>query len=57
MRKPSLRFVHEPRLLDMLDDPVVQAVMNRDKVERSEIVDLVRSVRARLEARSPHLAA
>lgn len=57
MRKPSLRFVREPRLLDMLDDPVVQAVMNRDKVERSEIVDLVRSVRARLEARASHLAA
>ena len=55
MRKPSLRFVREPRLLDMLDDPVVQAVMNRDKVERAEIVELVRDVQARLEAR--HLAA
>lgn len=57
MRKPSLRFVREPRLLDMLDDPVVQAVMTRDKVERAEIVDLVRSVQARLEARSSELAA
>lgn len=57
MRKTSLRFVREPRLLDMLDDPVVQAVMNRDKVERAEIVELVRDVQARLEARSQHLAA
>lgn len=57
MRKPSLRFIREPRLLDMLDDPVVQAVMNRDKVERSEIVELVRDVQARLEARSAQIAA
>lgn len=56
MRKPTLRFIREPRLHDMLDDPVVQAVMARDKVRRSEIIDLVRSVRARIEA-GPDLAA
>ena len=57
MRKPTLRFIREPRLRDMLDDPVVQAVMARDKVRRSEIIDLVRSVRARIEAGPPDLAA
>jgi len=57
MRKPDLRFIREPRLRDMLDDPVVQAVMARDKVGRSEIIDLVRTVQARLDARPPHLAA
>jgi hypothetical protein len=57
MRKPDLRLIREPRLRDMLDDPVVQAVMARDKVGRSEIIDLVRNVQARLGARPPHLAA
>jgi hypothetical protein len=56
MRRPVLNC-REPRLLEMLDDPLVQAVMARDKVRRSEIVDLMRSVQARLDARPPHLAA
>jgi hypothetical protein len=57
MRKPALRFIREPRLHDMLEDPIVRAVMARDKVRKSEIIDLVRTVQARLEARPPHLAA
>lgn len=57
MRKPTLRLIREPRLRDMLDDPVIQAVMARDNVRRTEIIDLVRNVRARLDARPPHLAA
>jgi hypothetical protein len=56
MRRPDLNY-REPRLREMLDDPLVQALMARDKVHRSEIVDLVRSVQARLDARPAHLAA
>lgn len=44
--KPYLDF--EPRLDDMLDDPVVQAMMARDGVERDEILDLAASVQERL---------
>jgi hypothetical protein len=35
----------EPSLAEVLDDPLVQAVMARDGVERSEIEDLAQSVR------------
>jgi hypothetical protein len=35
----------EPRLDDVLDDPVIQAVMNRDGVERHDIVDLAVALR------------
>ncbi len=41
---------HEPQLAEVLDDPVIQAVMTRDGVERHAIVDLALAVRARLQA-------
>lgn len=37
----------EPRLQDVLDDPVVQAMMARDGVGRDEIVDLALAVQAK----------
>jgi hypothetical protein len=37
----------EPELDDVLDDPVVQAMMARDGVERAEILDLVAAVHER----------
>jgi len=40
---------HEPRLADVLDDPVIQAMMARDGVGRREIVDLASALRARLQ--------
>ena len=40
-------FTFEPNLDDMLDDPVVQAVMDRDGVERGHILDLAASVQER----------
>ncbi len=40
---------HEPRLAEVLDDPVIQAVMARDGVDRHAIVDLALAVRARLQ--------
>lgn len=38
----------EPRLADVLEDPVILAVMARDGVRRAEMDDLVRSVQQRL---------
>lgn len=48
MREHDLH--HEPCLGEMLDDPVIQAVMTRDQVERTALVDLIRSMRDRREA-------
>ncbi|HEX9464798.1 MAG TPA: hypothetical protein VGB82_19540 [Alphaproteobacteria bacterium] len=39
----------EPQLDDVLDDPVIQAVMSRDGVVRDDIVDLALAVRARFD--------
>ncbi len=41
-----LEFDGEPSLEDLLDDPVIQAVMAQDGVERQEIVDLVASIQS-----------
>ena len=41
-----LDFDGEPSLDEMLDDPVIQAVMTQDGVERQEIVDLVASIQS-----------
>ncbi len=41
-----LEFDGEPSLDEMLDDPVIQAVMAQDGVERQEIVDLVASIQS-----------
>lgn len=47
MRAHDLAFDSEPRLNDMLDDPVIQAVMTRDRIARNEILNLILSMRAR----------
>jgi hypothetical protein len=39
----------EPHLDEMLDDPVIQAVMARDGVARGEIEDLMAVISARFE--------
>jgi hypothetical protein len=43
----------EPQLQEMLEDPVIQAVMARDGVARAQLVDLVHSVQARLGPAMP----
>jgi hypothetical protein len=40
-------FSFEPALDEMLDDPVVRAVMDRDGIGREEILDLVAAVQER----------
>jgi hypothetical protein len=42
----DIDFDGEPSLDEMLDDPVIQAVMTQDGVERQEIVDLVASLQS-----------
>ncbi len=52
LRKWSLDS--EPSLDEMLDDPVVQAVMTRDGVDRRALMQLVGEARSRLrESASP----
>lgn len=38
----------EPALDEVLDDPVILAVMARDGIRRTEMVDLVHAVRKKL---------
>ena len=40
----------EPRLDDVLEDPVILAVMARDGIHRTEMADLVCAVRKKLAA-------
>lgn len=47
-RKPDFGF--EPELDDVLDDPVVQSLMDRDGVGRDDILDLAASARERFGA-------
>ncbi|HEX9463891.1 MAG TPA: hypothetical protein VGB82_14930 [Alphaproteobacteria bacterium] len=42
----DIDFDGEPSLDEMLDDPVIQAVMTQDGVGRQEIVDLVASLQS-----------
>jgi len=38
----------EPRLAEVLDDPMILAVMTRDGIGRAEMLELVRAVQQRL---------
>jgi len=44
--RQDIDFDGEPRLEEMLDDPVIQAVMSQDGVGRQEIFDLVASLQS-----------
>ncbi len=39
----------EPRLAEVLDDPMIRAVMARDGIRRAEMDALVQAVRQRLD--------
>ena len=39
----------EPRWDEMLDDPVIHAMMQRDGVQRESLLDLMNEMRERLE--------
>lgn len=47
-RKPIPGLSQEPSLTDVLDDPVVQAVMAGDRVKRAALEALIADVRQRL---------
>lgn len=38
----------EPSLFELLDDPVIQAVMRRDGIDRAGLIDAIDGARARL---------
>lgn len=38
----------EPALKDLLDDPVLQAMLNRDRVSREDLLAIISGARARL---------
>lgn len=46
----KLGLDEEPRLSDLLDDPVTKAVMARDRVSREELVAHIVRAQARLAA-------
>lgn len=50
MRGRDLPLHAEPALRELLDDPVMQAVMRRDHVAPNDILDLVLDMRERLGA-------
>lgn len=45
------RLHGEPTILELLNDPVMEAMMARDGVERAQLVLLIDEVRLRLERR------
>ena len=55
-RRFSYQCGDEPQLDDVLDDPVIQAVMSRDGVARHDIVDLAVAVRQKFGARQKNRA-
>ncbi len=51
------RLDGEPTLQELLDDPVIEAIMARDGVQRDELVKLIFEVRNKLlSRREPALA-
>jgi hypothetical protein len=50
--KTALDF--EPLIADMIEDPVVRAMMSSDRVDQRDLLDLVVAVKARREAAGLH---
>lgn len=55
MPRPAPLHSWEPRLSEMLADPVVQAVMNVDGVRPTEVATLLREAKERLGTADPLL--
>jgi hypothetical protein len=47
----SRRLDGEPTIRELLDDPVIEAIMARDGVARTDLVHLIDEVRGRLARR------
>lgn len=50
-RQTRYRFDEEPSLQELIDDPVMEAIMARDGVERATLVNLMIEMRGRLDRR------
>lgn len=56
MTKTKKRATREPSLAELLDDPVAEAVMRRDRVAADDVVALFDDLRRRLAARKREAA-
>jgi len=54
--RPDPANAAEPLLADLLDDPVLRILMDRDHVDRALLDRLIREARTRLGAEAPVLA-
>lgn len=52
-----MEFRKDPSLSEILDDPIVVAVMARDGIDREQVQLLMDQMRRRLRARQERLAA
>jgi hypothetical protein len=44
------RFLHdEPTLAELIDDPMVRAVMARDRVSRERLIDVIQAAQKRMK--------
>ncbi len=43
---------YEPALTELLDDPIIHAVMERDGVRHEEIVEIIEAARTRLQQKT-----
>ncbi|WP_158284153.1 hypothetical protein [Azospirillum sp. TSO22-1] len=46
------RPVPEPALADLLDDPILHLLLERDRISHDGLLDLIDAVRERLRART-----
>jgi hypothetical protein len=53
MRDPDDALESEPTLDDVLSDPLVRALMSRDRVEAEDLRDMLQRVRAEQRRRPP----
>jgi len=55
-RRVSERLDGEPRIEELLDDPVMEALMARDGVDRDALITLITDVQQRLAGRRARTA-
>ncbi len=43
--------ISEPRLRELIEDPIMRHLMDSDRIERDQLISLLREARARLSRR------
>jgi hypothetical protein len=49
-RREGTKFGGEPRLSELLDDPILDALLRRDRLSRVDLLASIAAARARLDA-------